>query len=71
MEKSEQIQPHAWILGTDVYLNPSSDGQLFESKFHNTLSGVHHLKRWCKEIKYCPICLSLSGESQDMASNQM
>lgn len=57
MEKSEQIQPHAWILGIDVSkqsidacLIRTSDGQLFESKFHNNLSGFRHLKRWCKEM---------------------
>ena|SRR6266705_837512 len=58
MEKSEQIQPHVWILGVDVSkqsidacLVHTSDGQLFESKFHNNLSGFRHLKRWCKEMK--------------------
>ena len=56
MEKSEQIQPHAWILGIDVSkesidacLIRTSDGQVLESKFHNNLSGFRHLKRWCKE----------------------
>lgn len=56
MEKSEEIQPHQWILGIDVSkesidacLVRSSDGQLFEGKFHNNLSGFRHLKRWCKE----------------------
>ncbi len=45
MEKSEQIQPYQWILGIDVSkesidacLIRQSDGQLFESKFHNNLS---------------------------------
>jgi len=58
MEKSKEIQPHAWILGIDVSkqsidacLIRTSDGQLFESKFHNNLSGFRHLKRWCKELK--------------------
>lgn len=57
MEKSEQIQSYSWILGIDVSkasidacLIRASDGQLFESKFHNNLSGFRHLKRWCKEI---------------------
>jgi len=57
MEKSEQIQRMAWILGIDVSkdsidacLVRSADGQIFESKFHNNLSGFRHLKRWCKEI---------------------
>jgi transposase len=56
MEKSHQIQPHEWILGIDVSkesidacLIRKSDGQLFESKFHNNLSGFRHLKTWCKQ----------------------
>lgn len=56
MEKSEEIQRRAWILGIDVSkesmdacLIRNSDGQIFESKFHNNLSGFRHLKRWCKE----------------------
>lgn len=56
MEKSEEIQRRDWILGIDVSkesidacLVRNSDGQLFESKFHNNLSGFRHLKRWCKE----------------------
>jgi len=58
MEKLEQFQPHPWIIGIDVSkqsidvcLIRSSDGQLFENKFHNNLSGFRHLKRWCKEMK--------------------
>lgn len=57
MEKSEEIQRHEWILGIDVSkesidscLIRNSDGQLFENKFHNNLSGFRHLKRWCKEM---------------------
>lgn len=56
MEKSEEIQRRDWILGIDVSkesidacLVRSADGQIFESKFHNNLSGFRHLKRWCKE----------------------
>lgn len=56
MEKSEEIQ-REWTLGIDVSkesidacLIRNSDGQIFESKFHNNLSGFRHLKRWCKEI---------------------
>jgi transposase len=56
MEKSEEIQQRDWILGIDVSkesidacLIRKSDGQIFESKFHNNLSGFRHLKRWCKE----------------------
>ncbi len=56
MEKSAQIQPHQWILGIDVSkesidacLIRQSDGQLFESKFNNNLSGFRHLKAWCKQ----------------------
>lgn len=56
MEKAEQIQP-SWILGIDVSkecidacLVRSADGQLFESKFHNNMSGFRHLKRWCKQM---------------------
>jgi transposase len=56
MEKSEQIQSHTWVLGIDVSkesIDPclirSSDGQMFEGKFHNNLSGFRHLKQWCKE----------------------
>lgn len=56
MEKSEEIQPHQWILGIDVSkesidacLIRKTDGQIFESKFHNNLSGFRHLKRWCKQ----------------------
>lgn len=55
MEKSEQTQPYRWILGIDVSkqsidacLIRSSDGQIFENKFNNNLSGFRHLKRWCK-----------------------
>jgi transposase len=58
MEKLEQLQQHAWILGIDVSkqsidacLIRSSDGQMFENKFNNNLSGFRHLKRWCKENK--------------------
>lgn len=58
MEKTNQFQPHQWILGIDVSkqsidacLIRVADGQLFESKFHNNLSGFRHLKTWCKEIK--------------------
>ena len=57
MEKSEEIQRSIWILGIDVSkdsidacLIRNSDGQIFESKFHNNLSGFRHLKRWCKEV---------------------
>ena len=56
MEKSGEIQRRDWILGIDVSkesidacLVRNSDGQIFESKFHNNLSGFRHLKRWCKE----------------------
>ena len=56
MEKSSQIQSYGWVLGIDVSkqsidacLIRNSDGQLFESKFHNNLSGFRHLKQWCKE----------------------
>lgn len=59
MEKSEQIQPFSWVLGIDVSkesidacLVRQSDGQMFEQKFHNNLSGYRHLKSWCKE-KQC------------------
>src|SRR6187402_942319 len=55
MEKSEQIQRYTWILGIDVSkqsidacLIRCSDGQVFENKFNNNLSGFRHLKRWCK-----------------------
>ena len=55
MEKSEKTQPYSWILGIDVSkqsidacLIRSSDGQIFENKFNNNLSGFRHLKRWCK-----------------------
>jgi len=65
MEKSEQIQSYGWILGIDVSkesidacLIRASDGQLFESKFHNNLSGFRHLKGWCKQM-HCE-CGSLS-----------
>jgi transposase len=34
----------------DACLIRTSDGQLFESKFHNNLSGFRHLKRWCKDL---------------------
>ena len=57
MEKTEEIQHNKWILGIDVSkdsidgcLIRNSDGQIFESKFHNNLSGFRHLKRWCKEM---------------------
>lgn len=56
MEKPVQSQSCPWILGIDVSkesldacLIRHSDGQLFESKFHNNLSGFRHLKSWCKE----------------------
>ncbi len=58
MEKTLEIQPHPWILGIDVSkqsidacLIRNSDGQVFESKFHNNLSGFRHLKRWCKQME--------------------
>lgn len=58
MEKSEQIQPYSWILGIDVSkesidacLIRQADGQLFESKFHNNVSGFRHLKTWCKQMQ--------------------
>lgn len=57
MEKPEEIQRNIWILGIDVSkdsidgcLIRNTDGQIFESKFHNNLSGFRHLKRWCKEV---------------------
>lgn len=56
MQNPSEIQRFDWILGVDVSkdsidtcLIRSGDGQLFESKFHNNLSGFRHLKRWCKE----------------------
>lgn len=55
MEKLEEIQHYIWILGIDVSkqsidacLIRNSDGQVFENKFNNNLSGFRHLKRWCK-----------------------
>ena len=58
MEKAGQFQRHDWILGIDVSkqsidacLIRVSDGQLYEGKFHNNLSGFRHLKNWCKEIR--------------------
>jgi transposase len=58
MEKSDQIQPYLWILGIDVSkesidacLIRKHDGQLFENKFHNNLSGFRHLKAWCKQMQ--------------------
>lgn len=57
MEKSEEFQRRDWFLGIDVSkdsidacLVRNSDGQIFENKFHNNLSGFRHLKRWCKEM---------------------
>jgi transposase len=57
MEKAKQIQLYLWILGIDVSkesidacLIRVSDGQIFESKFHNNLSGFRHMKRWCKQM---------------------
>lgn len=56
MEKAQEIQRVDWILGIDVSkesidacLIRKADGQIFESKFHNNLSGFRHLKRWCKQ----------------------
>ena len=58
MEKSDQIQPYLWVLGIDVSkesidacLIQKVDGQLFENKFHNNLSGFRHLKAWCKQMQ--------------------
>jgi transposase len=58
MEKSEISQPYQWVLGIDVSkesidacLIRKADGQLFESKFHNNLSGFRHLKAWCKQMQ--------------------
>jgi transposase len=58
MEKSVENQPYLWILGIDVSkesidacLIRQADGQLFESKFHNNLSGFRHLKAWCKQMQ--------------------
>lgn len=56
MEKSEHNQPYTWVLGIDVSkesidacLIRKTDGQLFEGKFHNNVSGFRHLKAWCKQ----------------------
>lgn len=56
MEKSVENQPYLWILGIDVSkesidacLIRQEDGQLFENKFHNNVSGFKHLKMWCKQ----------------------
>ena len=58
MENTDQNQPYLWILGIDVSkesidacLVRQADGQLFESKFHNNLSGFRHLKTWCKQMQ--------------------
>jgi transposase len=58
MENTEKNQTYSWILGIDVSkqsidacLIRQSDGQLFESKFHNNLSGFRHLKTWCKQMQ--------------------
>jgi transposase len=58
MEKLQQNQSYEWILGVDVSkdsidacLVRQIDGQLFESKFHNNLSGFRHLKTWCKQMQ--------------------
>jgi transposase len=58
MEKTVENQPYLWILGIDVSkesidacLIRQADGQLFESKFHNNLSGFRHLKAWCKQMQ--------------------
>lgn len=58
MKNTQEIQPHLWILGIDVSkesidacLIRQSDGQLFESKFHNNVSGFRHLKAWCKQMQ--------------------
>lgn len=55
MEKEQEIQRYDWILGIDVSkqsidacLIRNSDGQVYEGKFNNNLSGFRHLKRWCK-----------------------
>lgn len=57
MEKTVENQPYAWILGIDVSkesidvcLIRQEDGQLFENKFHNNVSGFKHLKTWCKQF---------------------
>ena len=58
MENTLQIQPYLWILGIDVSkesidacLIRQLDGQLFERKFHNNVSGFRHLKAWCKQMQ--------------------
>lgn len=58
MEKTVENQPYLWILGIDVSkesidacLIRQADGQLFESKFHNNVSGFKHLKTWCKQMQ--------------------
>jgi transposase len=73
MQNAEQIQPYYWILGIDVSkesidacLIRNSDGQLFESKFHNNVSGFRHLKAWCKQMKcecdhYTLCCMEHTG----------
>lgn len=57
MEKTVENQPYAWILGIDVSkesidvcLIRQGDGQIFENKFHNNVSGFKHLKTWCKQF---------------------
>jgi transposase len=58
MENTRQIQTYPWILGIDVSkesidacLIRQSDGQLFESRFHNNVSSFRHLKAWCKQMQ--------------------
>jgi len=55
MENINQNQKHHWIIGIDVSkesldvcLINNSDGQLFNGKFNNNLSGFKSFKAWCK-----------------------
>lgn len=58
MENSNQNQNHLWIIGIDVSkesldvcLINNTDGQLFNGRFNNNLSGFRNLKAWCKTHK--------------------
>jgi len=55
MENTNQNQNTLWIIGIDVSkesldvcLINNTDGQLFNGKFNNNLSGFRNFKAWCK-----------------------
>jgi len=65
MENSNQSQNHRWIIGIDVSkeslhicLINNVDGQVFNGKFNNNLSGCKSFKAWCKKRMLANVTLN-------------